>query len=166
MGCDVHLHVESRNDDGTWQLVRPTRAQYREGLTLILDRADDRGYIEHSLHYRFDDEEKPATIEWWDWRNYRLFWALSGVRGPDWSGNPDAVCRPGLPDDVSDEVADNAESWGLDGHSHGWMTLREAHAKQLAAADPRCWPVLLRQWTEVRPDQDLDAVRIVLWYDN
>lgn len=76
----------------------------------------------------------PGVYEDWifDGRNYDLFAILADVRnGYGFAGcetgegfNP--IDQPrGLPDDVSSIVEKASEEWGIDGHSHSFITLRE-----------------------------------------
>lgn len=133
MGCDIHLYVETRGDDGVWETADTWSGSK-------WDESDDRLYV-----------DAPVYAD----RNYVLFGFLANVRqnyvppsdaiGP-WSidGNAlrsggshgfagvdtgDAV-KPidmprGMPDDVCRQVADAKNAWGVDGHSHTWFTLRE-----------------------------------------
>lgn len=77
-------------------------------------------------------EEEKLDRGRWVWRNYDLFAILANVRNGFGFGGcdtgdrfPTIVPRRGLPADVSDQVADESERWGADGHSHTWMTLKE-----------------------------------------
>lgn len=83
-------------------------------------------------------------------RNYRLFARLADVRNYD---GEEPIAEPrGLPADVSDEVKKDSWEYGMDGHSHSWLSLEEL----LAAFDqPRegdfCGVVDaegFRQWKE------------------
>lgn len=105
MGCDIHLYVEKKID-GKWQL---------QGKLV-----DDDGY--KSI------QGKP----FYHGRNYNLFAILADVRnGRGFAGiktgegfNPISEPR-GVPDDASDEYKAMVESWGCDGHSHSYHTLRQ-----------------------------------------
>lgn len=56
-------------------------------------------------------------------RNYRVFAVLADVRN-GLGFNPIDYPR-GLPDDVTEEVKEESDSYGEDGHSHSYLTLRE-----------------------------------------
>ena len=72
------------------------------------------------------DESKfpyPYTDQPYSNRNYRLFGALSGVR--DGSMELIADMDRGLPDDVSDELCNIFDEWGMDAHSANYLYLDE-----------------------------------------
>lgn len=65
----------------------------------------------------------PYTDQPYSGRNYRLFGALSGVR--DNSMELIADMDRGLPDDVSDELCNIFDEWGMDSHSANYLYLDE-----------------------------------------
>jgi hypothetical protein len=98
MGCDIHVYVEKRVD-GQWRAA---------------DKYSDEDGIGPDVSY--DDRVYVG-------RNYRLFSVLAGVRKHDMLP---VIAEPrDLPEDVSPEVRAASDSWGVDGHSHSWLTLRE-----------------------------------------
>jgi hypothetical protein len=111
------MHYEVKQPDGRWSLYdwksKYVVGKYKDG--------------EPKLNYQemFKD---PLYIG----RNYDLFAILADVRnGTGFAGivtgerkQPISAQR-GLPADVSQEVAKESETWGCDGHSHSWLTLRE-----------------------------------------
>lgn len=65
-------------------------------------------------------------------RNYSLFSILANVRngygfaGVDTGDGFMPISMPkGLPHNVSDMVAEQSDSWGVDGHSHSFLSVRE-----------------------------------------
>lgn len=123
MGCDIHLYVELQQPDNP-----PWPGEW------VHDR--DPRFIEE---YDFGPEDRGFWPRWpGHGRNYAQFAILANVRngrrlmnlgdGRETDGGeqfkPIAMPR-GLPDDVSAEVLAESESWGVDGHSHSWLTLRE-----------------------------------------
>lgn len=63
------------------------------------------------------------TPECFNDRNYALFGILAGVRNSD---EASSISNPrGLPLDVSIEVKNDSDNYGIDGHSHSWVTLQE-----------------------------------------
>jgi len=65
----------------------------------------------------------PEQIDNWSWpeitcRNYELFAKLAGVRGE----GPKPL---GVPQDVSDLANAMIAGWGVDGHSHSYLSLAE-----------------------------------------
>lgn len=110
MGADIHLFTEVKkriNDKEMWV---------------------NSDLWEIDPYYRYgDDEDKEYNRELkvhslFRGRDYELFGILANVRGV---GN-DVISMPkGLPEDVSDVVKDESDSWGSDGHSHSYLTLRE-----------------------------------------
>lgn len=105
MGCDIHAMVEVRAD-GRWTAI--TKPVFKSS-------------------YRNE-----ATSDPYDGRNYDLFAILANVRngygfagvstGTGWK--PIAEPR-GIPGDCSPEYADSVEGYGIDGHSHSWLTVAD-----------------------------------------
>lgn len=103
-------------------------------------------------------------------RNYAFFAALAGVRGSGPKPN-------GLPDDISDAGEIVATQWETDGHSHGWLPLRqfiEAYIKTdnsmtviateqaLNGKDP-----VIEFFEDTWVDkEDIDSHRVIFWFDN
>lgn len=106
MGCDIHLYTEKIvNADDTpiwWCADRFLLNEYR-----LYDK-DDPKYLVDPIY---------------DGRNYTLFTAIAGVRN---DGVTKVISKPrGLPKDVSKVVKKAAKAWGVDGHSHSWLTAKE-----------------------------------------
>jgi len=150
MGTDIHLQVQRRNSEGTWETVYPSLgyndhdewcaknykeavAKLPEGVTVddVLSGkyktegiSMDRYYLEKYHH------------SWYNGRNYNLFAMLADVRnGRGFAGgqtgagfNPIAEPR-GLPDDVVngeyDEEKDEYSSFSYGDHSFSHLTLKE-----------------------------------------
>lgn len=107
MGCDIHLFVERRDEQGKW-------------VTADTWEPED-GRMRVDYHKRF-----------YTGRNYDLFAILADVRngrgfaGVKTGGGFIPISPPkGLPDDVSPQVAEDSEGWGSDGHSHSWHTVKD-----------------------------------------
>lgn len=103
---------------------------------------------------------------WYRGRDYRLFTHLAGVRGDE-----DEAFWPerGLPEDVSDEIRADADSWGPDGHTPSWQTLEELESVDWSMLGNPEWMALLermRGLAQEKCDGDQTAVRIVYWFDN
>lgn len=139
MGCDIHLYVETKKPDGSWGLVLPPKDT---GLNFdkMKDMSEDEkdAYRKSVKEYRYEhsddyydryDDEDPTGIRrlgskarWFNQRHYELFSWLAGVRGslePVFEGR-------GNPHDASDDYKQIVASWGRDGHSHTYATLKEA----------------------------------------
>ena len=98
-------------------------------------------------------------------RNYRRFAALAGVR----NYNNEYSAEPrGLPSDVSETAKYDIEQLGTDGHSHSYMSIREASAIFL---DTTYQP---RNFAKEYPEseyfdveiEDIDNFRLIFWFDN
>ncbi|SAL26129.1 hypothetical protein [Caballeronia telluris] len=103
MGCDIHLYKE----------------KFVEGKWVTADEWEA---------YDFGDDDKGIEVPWkkrFTERNYQLFGLLSkGVR----SVHPFSFEPRGLPFDPCAEIAQEAERWGEDGHSHSYLFLHELNA--------------------------------------
>jgi hypothetical protein len=113
MGCDIHFHVEKKTDQG-WVRAEPQ--------------------VKNEYYDKWDDEPEFKREDFYDGRNYSLFAMLADVRN-GYGLEPITATR-GIPKDVSDDVRQEHDDWGIDGHSHGWLSLRELltvpwHEKQL-----------------------------------
>lgn len=92
MGCDIHIAVEGRNEEGVWICLNPVRA----------------AYLEHPRQ----------LIEYREARHYGFFASLCGVRAESVIGPPEPLVRPtGVFADSSDEVREWADN--VDYHSVG-----------------------------------------------
>jgi hypothetical protein len=123
MGCDIHLFVERRTENG-WELVDP----------IVPNKYYEPTDEQRTAGLPDDDGERPTTIDnnFCNDRNYRLFGMLANVRngyefaGVDLGGEVVPIDEPrGLPEDVTAPVKDESDRWGSDGHSHSHFTLRE-----------------------------------------
>lgn len=98
MGCDIHLYRE-KQIGGQW-------------LTA------DEWEIDEDGDKRIAWEKRAYTG-----RNYKLFGILAkGVRGEEYAFSFE---KRGMPANACPEVAEKAESWGCDGHSHSFLYLHE-----------------------------------------
>lgn len=143
MGC-VEKKVR-----GKWICISP----------LVMDRyGDDKEILPYSRHKHLQIYEN---------RNYGLFAFLANVRGI----NPHGFGEPrGLPTDVSKAVEELAENWGMDGHSHSWISLAEINEKMVDDFVFDFEEVIdfCKQYTwnyELKQPKD-DEVRVVFWFDN
>lgn len=103
MGCDIHMHLEYKKNGRWWcgDYYRVNPYYYEKG----------------------NNEPKYTKVSWCEDRNYGLFATLANVR--NYSDN-DYIDEPrGLPDDITKEVEEDSDDWGIDGHSHSYFTLRE-----------------------------------------
>lgn len=116
MGCDIHAFIEVKNGNG-WQYY-DWRKEFENGTY-------EDGSPSHDWKKMFDH---PLYIG----RNYDLFSILANVRnGRGFAGVPTGLgFKPidmprGLPNDTTLEVKQESEDWGIDGHSHSWLSLKE-----------------------------------------
>lgn len=107
MGCDIHMHVEYK------YRLKDDNAHWMCGDYFKLNPFRDK----------YDNEEKYTLVGFHDDRNYDLFSILANVRN---YGRNEYIDDPrGLPDDVTKEVKEYCDKWGIDGHSHSYFTLKE-----------------------------------------
>lgn len=108
MGCDIHLHVEVRDQSGNWSELEGAPSYRGRNYELFAMLADVRNY-----------GETPGEISEADW-------LASADHGMLHSDRIDPIDEPrGLPDDVSAAVQQSSDEWGIDGHSHSWFTVEE-----------------------------------------
>ena len=99
MGCDIHMYLEYKIDDGCW--------------------TPHKGHVAQTENEGTEDEylfvaEISATG-----RDYNLFETLANVRG---SSGPEPK---GIPDDISKTINLAIEQWDIDGHSHSYCDYEE-----------------------------------------
>ncbi len=108
MGCDIHLFTERKktiNQKERWINIDNWK------LNSYFGEYEGEAEYEISSAYRG--------------RNYSLFSLLADVRSED----VDVPVSPpkGLPDDVSDAIKKESDVWGIDGHSHSYLTMGELY---------------------------------------
>lgn len=140
MGCDIHWNVEVRRD-GSW-------------VEMQLPEVQD--YIDWFTYWN--------NVPGWYYkgRHYELFAILANVRngygfaGCDMGDPITPISMPkGLPDDVTETVKAESERWGVDGHSHTWLTLRELQEYDWDQESIRRGAVSLEEYeTRQRTGQD------------
>jgi hypothetical protein len=145
MGCDIHIHMETRESPNhPWE-----------------DSAGDFPC--------WGDEISEAPF---DWRSYCMFSFLAGVRS---NGGPCISKPRGIPTDASPEVQAEKERWDGDGHSHSWLTLEELLAfdyldEELTDEDHIGQNFLGEQYEKnllkMLEYGEPNNVRIVFWFDN
>jgi len=121
MGCDIHLYAEAKTPKG-WQLLTPPKGTgYVSG-----GPRDQTPKAPYRIEYD-PGEEPPKAETWFSDCNYDLFSMLADVRNEPGGPVPIFPCR-GMPKDVSREIANMCEGWGVDGHSHTHFTVAELRA--------------------------------------
>lgn len=122
MGCNIHMYAETRKDiNSPWEKVgRVFPNEYYDPKVVIT--IDEYGF---QWNAQFTDQ--PYTG-----RNYDLFAILANVRngrgfaGIKTSEGFNCISFPrGIPYDVSVEAKKELLSYGVDGHSHSWFTVKE-----------------------------------------
>lgn len=105
MGCDIHVRCEYLNGSGVWT---------------------DCDYYKRNPYYNAeepDGEEEFLVAPLYDSRDYSLFAILADVRN---YGVTEYIDEPrGKPEDCNEHIQADIDRWGVDGHSHSYLTLRE-----------------------------------------
>lgn len=104
MGCDIHVCCERKNYEEKW---------------INCD------HFKFNPYFNSDDEEidKWEVVPIFNDRNYALFATLADVRN---YGYIKPISEPrGLPDDIHYITKEQADSYGVYGHSHSYYTLKE-----------------------------------------
>ena len=154
MGCDIHMHCETRTRGLPARSSAPADWEWRyiEGREHIEGRGGRFGYFLNKLV--------------WHRRYYQAFGLLAGVRD---STVPPIAPPRGVPLDATEETRRDYETCGDDGHDHSWVTLAEISARGFdGLRDVAAW----RDWVErmllwaategIGPED----VRFVFWFDN
>lgn len=113
----------------------------------------------------------PRTQQPYVGRNYTLFGALAGVR--DGSMEIISDFAKGLPVDVSTEICNMSDDWGMDAHSHSYLTAKElVDSKYYKMSDFELEDMGIGTFffrTVVNTLLNMgnpEDVRIVFWFDN
>lgn len=107
MGCDIHMHFEYQSP---WDKSIPRKWV-------------DGNFYRKSLYVDDIDSEEYSIVSIYPHRNYSLFAVLADVRN---SEGIIPISQPrGLPEDANSFIIKDSNSWGCDGHSHSYFTLRE-----------------------------------------
>lgn len=117
MGTDIHCFTEKYQKNGSWKPIGG----------FLTDAAHYYSDIKHFQKRCYTNALSPFCM-----RNYIEFAILANVRngrgfaGCDTGDPVKPISLPkGLPESVSPGIRRIAESWGCDGHSHSWLTVRE-----------------------------------------
>lgn len=123
MGCDIHPYWEVRKaSDEPWVSLFP-RAKNKYWDAEEAKEAEEKGEKYWEPKFCVPQAGFGSDEEFYIGRNYHLFATLAGVRD---YGNTTPIAEPrGIPDDVSPEIAVAATSYGGDGHSHSYLTVKE-----------------------------------------
>lgn len=124
MGCDIHMYVEHKNSDGTWEPVKGPNPWIRFYENCIQNAYSDEHKESCQKSLEKERQEPYRFNEWiYDGRNYCLFAILANVRN---SFNISPIVAPrGVPSDVSAYVQQEVDNWGWGIHSHSYLTLDE-----------------------------------------
>ena len=124
MGCDIHVFVEKKSENGVWEAVYGESCMldwYREQLEKAIK--NDNGNSIEFYTERVNQNLEPALDWLYDGRCYDLFALLADVRNRN---DITPISEPkGLPDDISKEIEEEADVWKYDGHSYSYYTLAE-----------------------------------------
>ncbi|MGG0757899.1 hypothetical protein [Brevibacillus laterosporus] len=123
MGCDIHLWVERKNPDGRWEAINGVNEPELQWWQNTLERKKASGGDDTYTERRIKELLEGTHDFIFDGRHYVLFSLLAGVRNY-YSVTPISE-QKGLPEDVTQVVKEKSDEWGLDGHSHSWLSTRE-----------------------------------------
>lgn len=103
MGCDIHMYVERKTNNGWFNCdYFVPNINYRKGMC---------------------EEAKWAQVPIYDDRSYSLFATLANVRN---YGHTEYISEPkGIPDDACEYIREEYDAWYFDAHSASYLTLQE-----------------------------------------
>lgn len=137
----------------------------RQGIQI---GADIHVYVEvvekHAGGYEKNDEYILCVAEdVFFGRNYILFGLMAGVRGTKTLFEP-----KGLPENISSTVSKKNKEWGVDAHSHSWLSIEELwKIKEEYETENERYPYLdaiLAMMVELETENDIP--RLILWFDS
>lgn len=131
MGCDIHLFAEVKENKKYWQIIKPNfPCTWCNGTGE--SKITNRKTKEETRKVCYGCKGSNIASYWYDGRNYDLFGMLANVRnGRGFAGvytgeGFKPVTDPkGLPEDTNYNIKDKSDMWGLDGHSHSYLTVKE-----------------------------------------
>ena len=100
-------------------------------------------------------------------RNYARFAKLANVR--NYNGDIDIREPFGIPSDVSDTVKYYIEKWGRNGHSHSYLSIKDA-AEIFRQTEEKInkyqdeYPI--DTYFNISDEEIIDNMRLVFWFDN
>jgi len=154
MGCDIHLFAEKRVN-GKW-----------ENLNKFTKNKDydqnDNDFGEREFEIKREDRFYTGG------RNYNLFCALAGARSFEFINEPKIVSPPrGIPNDCCEEIRNEIESMGSDGHTHSYLYLYDLECFDWSEYGETCDDFLLEVMPKMIATGSSDEdVRIVFFFDN
>ena len=164
MGCDIHLFCE--------KLVKNIRDKEFWWC------CDD--FTMNELYEVFEESPQYYHHSIYNDRDYELFGILAGVRDQ----SVRMIHPPkGLPDDVSDYVKSEADDFGIDGHTHSWLTAEELFkydkkypgtplhylvkcVKKKMKEVFNIWDFYSKEDKKRILNEHANGFRIVFWFDN
>lgn len=166
MGCDIHFFVEKRSKGALRQ----------ESLNKILETEEEvkdewvtaDTWIPNPVFPEYSKNPIQISSQFYTGRNYYLFGILADVR---FSCPKTIVPKRGIPDNASNEVRSEYESWGSDAHSCTWATLTELINADWDYYDSLVENGTLNSFKETlnrlkEISNNTDNVRCVFWFDN
>ena len=144
--CEIHYVIEQEHN-GEWVGVFGT---------------------DNGLTYPNCDSHLPLPVFVFKNRDYKFFADLAGVRGP----GPEPR---GLPEDLSSMSRMYTDSWGPDGHSYSYLSLRDFVTKWLIANNESITPIVKEKLKGNDPVlevvkklgiRQIDKYRVVFWFDS
>lgn len=165
MGCDVHCYVEKLSPDKKWEAVKLKKVdKEEEGIPFDYDYP--------TFSFNSGDTIMHNSRDYW------LFGLITynEVRNERWEEHQLLPSSCGEPGDMSDEVEEIIDSWGVDGHSHhyvGFTTIKEHLSKLLlnttvSNLDKEAYECLLSWYDELRKlaADEHGSYRVVYFFDN
>lgn len=137
-------------------------------IHMVLEQHDDEfGWVGVDSFRCYRDHKGEFSYSGATDRNYRRFAALAGVRG-------DGPEPKGIPDDASPLTRIAVRGWGGDGHSHSWLSVKEAAAIFVQRLYPGQTPLDPADYEALYPadfwfgvdESELEKSRLIFWFDN
>lgn len=168
MGCDIHVYVEKKNQDGEWETPP---ALFDEDLFIQGKKGDFDAAWGCDTSYEFYSRRGVKIM-----RDYSLFSVITNgsVRLNVDIDTPEMNPK-GIPNDLSEQVNFIYTRGEYDWHTPSYFTLKELHTIRVATlllehplltSYLKVLETIITKSFDIPSGADLNDYRIIFWFDN